>query len=152
MKRTDKIIDDSPIHLRRFVDEGNTVYLVSCVSEKHAVPTPAKDLYTSTWFKKARSFVERTGCTWFILSAEHGLVSPEQVVSPYEKTLNRMPIDERRRWAQRVFAQLEEAAPRMERAIFLAGQRYREFLVDHFRSRSILVEVAMQGLQDRRAA
>ena len=127
--------------------DNRTVYLVSCVSEKRPVPTLAKDLYTSSWFKKARHYAERSGNPWFILSAEHGLVSPDQVLAPYEKTLNTMPIAERRKWAERVSAQLEEVVPQMERAVFLAGQRYREFVADHLRKRNILVEVPMQGLR-----
>jgi hypothetical protein len=126
---------------------NRTVYLVSCVGEKRPVPTLAKDLYTSSWFKKARHYAEWSGNPWFILSAEHGLVSPDQVLAPYEKTLNTMPIAERRKWAQRVSSQLEEVVPRMERAVFLAGQRYREFVADHLRKRNILVEIPMQGLR-----
>ncbi len=40
-------------------DRGETVYLVSCVKEKRATRSPAKDLYTSPWFRKAREYVER---------------------------------------------------------------------------------------------
>lgn len=36
--------------------------LVSCVSKKLPDPTPAKDLYVSDWFQKARAFVEAQGC------------------------------------------------------------------------------------------
>jgi hypothetical protein len=129
------------------VGESGTVYLISCVSEKRSAPTPAKDLYTSPWFKKARDYTERAGCPWFILSAEHGLISPNQVVAPYEKTLNTMRIAERRKWAERVSSQLKEVSPEMERAVFLAGQRYREFLVDHLRKRNISIEVPMQRLR-----
>jgi cytoplasmic iron level regulating protein YaaA (DUF328/UPF0246 family) len=81
------------------MNDSSTVYLVSCVSEKRAAPSPAKDLYTSTWFTKARHYTECTGCLWFILSAEYGLVRPEDALAPYEKTLNTMLIGERREWA-----------------------------------------------------
>ena len=75
----------------------NTVYLISCVSVKRASPAAARDLYISPWFKKARHYVERKGCPWFILSAEHGLVRPNEMIAPYTKTLNAMPINERRK-------------------------------------------------------
>lgn len=58
----------------------------------------AKDLYISDWFVKARAYVEQAGDEWFILSAEYGLVSPETVIAPYERTLNTMGIAERRAW------------------------------------------------------
>ena len=56
----------------------------------------AKDLYISDWFVKARAHVEQAGNEWFILSAEHGLVHPENVIAPYERTLNAMGIADRR--------------------------------------------------------
>jgi hypothetical protein len=55
----------------------SAVYLVSCVSEKRTNAAPAKDLYHSDWFVKARAFVEAKGGRWFNLSAEYGLVSPD---------------------------------------------------------------------------
>jgi hypothetical protein len=48
--------------------------LVSCVKDKLDHPAPAKDLYTSDLFRKARGYAERVGVPWFILSSEHGLV------------------------------------------------------------------------------
>jgi hypothetical protein len=83
------------------VGDKNSVYLVSCVSEKCPGPAPAKELYISNWFRNSRRYVEGTDCPWFILSAEYGLVSPDQIIAPYEKTLNTMPINERRRWAEK---------------------------------------------------
>lgn len=124
----------------------STIYLVSCVGKKCSVATAARDLYRSAWFKKARNYAERTNCAWFILSAEHGLVRPEQVIAPYEKTLNKMPATERRDWAARVSAQLAEAAPQMDRAVFLAGHRYREFLMGPLQERHISIDVPMLGL------
>jgi hypothetical protein len=60
-------------------DPKTTVYLVSCVSKKRTTPIPARDLYISDWFLKARDHVESTGSPWFILSAEYGLISPPDV-------------------------------------------------------------------------
>jgi hypothetical protein len=38
-----------------------TVFLVSCVHEKLAQPAPARELYRSAWFLKARRYVEARG-------------------------------------------------------------------------------------------
>ena len=56
---------------------GPTVYLISCVSRKPKRACAAGDLYVSDLFRKARRYAEASGCSWFILSAEHGLVAPE---------------------------------------------------------------------------
>ena len=89
----------------------DTVYLVSCVGMKRAEPAPARELYISPWFKGVRELVERSGLPWFILSAEHGLVSPNEILAPYERTLNTMGKEERRAWARRVQAQMEQRLP-----------------------------------------
>lgn len=123
------------------------IYFVSCVGQKRADPAPAKDLYISDWFKKARHYAENKGNPWFILSAEYGLVSPKQIIAPYEKTLNTMPVAVRRAWAEKVLMQMKEATPHMKCAIFLAGKRYREFLANELQSRNVVVEMPMEGLR-----
>lgn len=126
---------------------GSTVYLVSCVSQKRNHACEARDLYVSDLFRKARRFAEASGCQWFILSAEHGLVTPNQVIAPYERTLNTMGVADRRAWAGWVAAQLTEAVPDLSRAVFLAGQRYREFLTRHLEGNGVEVSVPMVGLR-----
>ena len=123
------------------------VYLVSCVSKKLSHPAPARDLYISPWFRKARSYVERTGCPWFVLSAKYGLVHPDEMIAPYELTLNTMGVSDRREWARRVLTQLEPRLGEGQSVVFLAGQRYREFLEQPLRSRGVAVSVPMEGLK-----
>jgi hypothetical protein len=129
------------------MEKAETVCLVSCVGSKQAVPAPAKDLYQSDWFIKARSYVEAMGCPWFILSAKHGLISPGQVTPPYEQTLNTMGVSERRTWARVVQKQMDERMPDASHIVVLAGARYREFLMDYLRGRSATVDVPMVGLR-----
>jgi hypothetical protein len=126
--------------------QSDTVYLVSCVGKKQAHACKAGELYTSQWFLKARAYVETTHCPWFILSAEYGLLAPDRVVAPYNKTLNRMELSERREWARRVVAQMDAHLPPADRIVILAGNRYREFLTDYLRRRAGRVEVPMEGL------
>ncbi|MGG2041320.1 DUF6884 domain-containing protein [Burkholderia gladioli] len=66
------------------------IYLISCVAAKLDRASPARNLYQSPWFKKARAFVERHSGDWYILSAKHGLPPPAAVIEPYEQTLNRV--------------------------------------------------------------
>jgi hypothetical protein len=79
-----------------------TVCLVSCVGAKGATTTEARDLYQSNWFIKARAYVEGFGSNWFILSAKHGLVRPDDLIARYNQTLNTIGIAERRSWARQV--------------------------------------------------
>lgn len=124
-----------------------TVYFVSCVSKKRPTRAPAKDLYASPWFQKARLYVEATGCQWFILSAEYGLVSPDEDILPYEKTLNEMSVTDRREWTANVIAQMARMIPGAKHVTILAGQRYREFLTERLKAQGITFEVPMEGLR-----
>jgi hypothetical protein len=104
-------------------------------------------LYLSDWFVKARRYVESAKAPWFILSAEFGLVRPDTVIAPYEKTLNTMGVAERRAWAQRVIEQMKAELPHCEELVILAGARYRENLMDYLRSRAKRVLVPLEGLR-----
>src|SRR5688572_5913247 len=64
-----------------------TVYLVACVKKKQHGPAAAKHLYVSVWFKNACHYAEASHCPWFIVSAKHGLLAPDEVLMSYEKTL-----------------------------------------------------------------
>lgn len=123
------------------------IYLVSCVSQKKTTPSMARDLYTSNWFVKARCYAESSRHPWYIISAEHGLISPNRIIAPYERTLNTMKISHRRSWAKRVAGQIFEEAPDLTHVVFLAGERYREFLARHLSDKGIKVSIPMKGLR-----
>jgi hypothetical protein len=98
-------------------------------------------------FIKARAYVERSSSPWFILSAEHGLLDPEAVVAPYEKTLNDLGVRERREWARKVIGEMDRRLPRCEEIVVFAGARYREFLTDYLATRAKRVVVPLEGLR-----
>lgn len=95
----------------------------------------------------ARDFIESQGAEWRVLSALYGLVTPDAQISPYDHTLNRLGIAERRGWARKVLSDLIPLAKPFGRAVFFAGQRYREFLVEPLLSNDISVETPLEGLR-----
>lgn len=124
-----------------------TLCLVSCVSRKRATAAPAADLYESEWFRRAKRYVESLKCPWFILSAKYGLIEPDRIIEPYDETLNMMGVAERRAWAERVRIQMDSKLPQASIVIVLAGERYREFLMDYLRKRAREVRVPLEGLR-----
>lgn len=123
-----------------------TIALVACVSRKHSSPLPARELYTSDWFRKASAYAEQVADEWYILSAKHGLLAPGTTIEPYNETLNRMPAPDRRVWARRVLKSLERVLRPGDRVVILAGQRYREHLVAPIQRMGCCVDVPMEGL------
>ena len=130
--------------------DGHRLFLVSCVKTKRQIHAPAKDLYVSAWFRKARACVERTGCPWGILSAEYGLLHPDEEIRPYEKTLNAMPVAERRAWANEVLESMDPFLEGIDTVVFFAGERYREVLEPGLREWGVAVAVPMLGLSQGR--
>ncbi|MDE0129642.1 MAG: hypothetical protein OXQ86_08775 [Gammaproteobacteria bacterium] len=123
------------------------LYLVSCVAKKQHRIAPAKILYRSPWFCLARARVEREAAPWYILSAKFGLLCPDAEIAPYDETLNKMRVAQRREWATRVKAQMDETLPDVDEVVVFAGYQYREFLDEYLRRRFDSVAVPMEGLR-----
>lgn len=123
--------------------------LVSCVKSKRDEPAPPRDLYTSDYFQKMRRYAEAHHDEWYVLSAEYGLLDPDgEPIEPYDKTLRDATAAEKRDWAERVNAQLEEAGIYDGEPVLVihAGRDYYEALLPLFESRGLSVEIPTEGL------
>lgn len=129
------------------INPGTSLVLVSCVKSKTAHAAPAKDLYTSALFHGGKALAMSSGAPWFILSSKYGLVKPDEVIQPYEYTLNTLGIAERKAWAKNVLQALLPAAKGRKEIIILAGVRYREFLIEPLKRAGHEVLIPMLGLR-----
>lgn len=123
------------------------IAFVSSVSKQAEERQPATDLYTSDWFKKASHYGEKVSDKWYILSARHGILEPQEEIAPYDETLNNMSADQRRAWARDVARELEEVLQPGDQVILLAGKRYREFLLEPIRILGCDLKIPMEGMQ-----
>jgi len=131
------------------VRERRRIGLVGCVKTKLARPARARDLYTSALFRGRLRFVERTCDRWFVLSAKHGLVAPETILEPYDQTLKRMGLADRRRWSDAVLTALNRELGPLTGTTFEihAGNEYWAFgLEQGIRKLGALVSVPTAGL------
>lgn len=122
--------------------------LVGCVKSKRSMGAAAKDLYTSDYFAKMRRYAEASGVPWFILSAEHGLLDPDQWLEPYERYLSATSPEYRRAWGRRVAEQLEQAIGPLDGLVIdiHAGAAYVDSVEGVLRQRGALVVDQLQGL------
>lgn len=108
------------------------IALISCTKSKTSYPAPARLLYSkSDLFRKALAYVEPYADHVYVLSALYGLVALDQPLEPYELTLKTMPARERKRWAERVFSQIQQRHGANLTGYtfeFHAGEKYREHL------------------------
>jgi hypothetical protein len=111
----------------------STIGLVGCSRRKLPNAAPAAELYTSLLFRLASQFCAATCGCWFILSAKHGLVMPDEVIEPYDVTLRGLGRQGKLPWARRVAAQLHERGllDGHHRFVVHAGADYASPLAQH---------------------
>lgn len=129
---------------------GRRLVLLGCVAEKRDHPVPAGDLYVSDLWHKRRSHAEVLGQPWAILSAEHGLVMPDTVLAPYDRSLRNESPTYRRRWSEQTAGDVIELCDRLGvRAVEAhAGAAYLESgLIDRLDRAGIRVIWPLRGMR-----
>jgi len=127
------------------IEDMKKVTLISCVSKKLDFKAKAQDLYQSTLFKKSLAYAKKINSDEiYVLSAKYGLIKLNDSIEPYEKTLNKMSVSEKKKWSDKVFTKLQKyEIINNTNFIFLAGENYRKYLIEklpHY-------DVPMKGLK-----
>ena len=125
------------------------VGLVSCVKTKRDEPAAPKNLYTSDYFEKMRSYAEQYHDDWWILSAKHGLLDPDgEPIEPYDETLSGARVVKKREWAEQVAEELDDEGLLSEEVTLVlhAGKDYYEELLPLIEDRDVSVEIPTEGL------
>lgn len=97
---------------------------VACSKTKLDHPAPAAALYSSALFRKSLLAALQSNDTVFILSALHGLLPLDRIVSPYDVTLKNLPRIAREDWAEKVGSQLANVLRKGDVATFYCGEEY----------------------------
>lgn len=116
-----------------------TIVLISCSKSKLDKPAPARELYTGQLFQKAVAWAERQGHQWFVISALHGLVTPNQTIAPYDYSLkDRRGSRERESWAHlAISSQLTIHVSKGSHAFLIMPELYRRFIEPQLARHSI---------------
>lgn len=131
----------------------STILLLSCTKSKLDHSAPAQELYSaSPMFKKTLEYgktlkPDKT----YILSAKHHLVSLDQELAPYEKTLKEMPKDEKESWGEEVNKQMlsKGIKPNQDKFIFLTGSEYMKPLLKYIPEQNIETPMAGKRFGER---
>jgi len=109
---------------------------MSCVKKKLNERAMAKDLYISSFFKKQLQYAKHLKPEKiFILSAKYGVLELDDVIAPYEKTLNDFTEKEKKFWAFNCYKQLQKKNIDFNtKTVFLSGENYRKYLITKFRN------------------
>jgi hypothetical protein len=106
-------------------------------------------MYRSPLFQKMMAYAQSLNPkSIFILSAKYGLLSPGEMIDPYELTLKNMKSADRRQWAQNIISDLRKCCDlEADSFVFLAGASYRENLVPHIKHYTVPMEGRAFGQQ-----
>ena len=131
------------------------VAFVGCGASKVDVdePIPAKDLYDSNYHYLKREYSETTCDAWYIVSAEHGVLSPDEEVEPYDASLNPESDSyigdyEAGKWSVRVSRSISMRLSfwnATTTAVLLMGSEYREHIQESAFSSIRNVERPFEG-------
>lgn len=122
-----------------------TVVFVGCGKAKLGRKAPAKDLYTSTLFKKCRAYAERYGDEWAILSAKHWVVLPDTVTQPYDVCLEDYSREQLQGWIYGTQSDIVNRwPPETTRYVCLGGALYSLAFTGY--PRHLQVELPMHRL------
>jgi len=113
--------------------------LISCSKSKLNERATARELYTGTLFQKAVAWAERHGYEWFVVSALHGLLTPDQTIAPYNYSLKqRRGSRERESWAHlAISAHLTNHVAKGSHAFLIMPELYRRFIQHELERQSI---------------
>jgi hypothetical protein len=124
------------------------IILLGCVKLKRSTPAPARDLYVSPLWRKRRNYAESSGVPWLILSAEHGVLDPDDLVAPYDLALTELRVAERRAWGRAVSLDLEQRlVPLCDVALEVhAGRPYVDAIEEPLSATGAIVLPPLAGL------
>ena len=109
------------------------IILIACSAGKKDMRDKAKNMYTSPLFRKSWEYAQKLGYDEiFILSDEYYLLSPEDEIDPYNKSLDNFKSRERKEWAKIVLEDLKSKVGKTldeHEFIILAGRKYYELLI-----------------------
>ena len=124
-----------------------TFVLISCSKSKLETKASARELYTGDLFQKAVTWAERHQHPWFIVSALHGLVTPDQELTPYDFTLKQLRTREREAWGQRAISALSKYAATGSHAFLIMPELYRRSIQPALLQHGITYENPVKGMR-----
>ncbi|SDM42313.1 hypothetical protein SAMN05428961_11725 [Paenibacillus sp. OK060] len=122
------------------------IALVSCTKIKQNFLCEAQTMYNkSALFSKVIQLIRQCEYTdWYILSAKYGLIEKDELIEPYDITLNNMKSDERKAWAKEVAKNILTLD--VSHIDFYAGQKYRQYLIPLLELKGIICAIPLEGL------
>ncbi|MEQ8387040.1 MAG: hypothetical protein RH949_32255 [Coleofasciculus sp. A1-SPW-01] len=120
----------SLVTAQRNAQTNRQILLIAGVAKKLNYKAPAIELYCSPLFKATRRYADATANEFYLLSALHGVVHPQQILEPYECNPYKLSPFQRRAWCNKVINQLRAIAPLGAEFVILGGRQYYAGIIE----------------------
>lgn len=143
------MLDYVPTSLAGLLGLGATkkrIALVSCGSAKISFRTEARHLYKSHLFQNSISVANAIASDVFILSAQYGLVQQDEILEPYNLSLNSFDDDQSAQWGANVAERISHLSPQPAEAILFAGSSYAEPIINSLSNSKVVLKDPLKGL------
>ena len=125
--------------------KNKKLYLISCSKTGSNKTTKAKDMYISELFRKSYAYAKNRNGDIFVLSAKYGLLDENDVIEPYDETMNEKGKAKRVAWSESVAREIvKKYSPCV--IVILAGKSYYQYLKPMMESNGYTVELPLDGM------
>lgn len=109
------------------------IVIISCGKRKLQGKAKAKDIYIGSLYHQKLEYVRTLypNHEFYIISAKHGLIHQDKVISSYDRVLPAANNDEYKKWLDLVTEQLKDFDS-TEEVLFLGGARYYTPVDEYF--------------------
>ncbi|MCD4712889.1 MAG: hypothetical protein K8R73_06360 [Clostridiales bacterium] len=123
------------------------IALISCTSSKKSYSCKASEMYTpSPRFSLAYQYAKQVADVVYVLSAKYGLLEEDNVIEPYNVTMNNKSTEEKRVWSEHVIKSLaEKHSLDSDEFIIIAGRAYNEFIIPALKHHTLPLEGQSMG-------
>lgn len=116
------------------------IVCLSCVKQKRFYATTAENMYTSPYFRYNLKYAKMLKPDIIlILSAKYHVLQLTDTIKPYEKTLNKMPVNQVKTWSGICLKEFKKIGINLKKDefIFLTGDAYHKHLIKQIKHHSI---------------
>lgn len=116
------------------------IVFIGCGKKKNTHTCEAKDMYLGSYFSTCLEYAKTLTNeeNIYILSAKYGVLKLNDIISPYDVTLNKATKKEYEVWKNKVLNQLKELNITSDIPVtFLCGKNYYKELLSYFKDINI---------------
>jgi hypothetical protein len=107
--------------------------IISCGKNKLNRDAQARDMYTGPFFSKMKEYAETCTEGYWILSSKYGLIEPDRVIEPYNKTPSDITETELKEIREEALNKLQSSDVDWKKSevelVVLGGEDYRDILL-----------------------